>query len=78
MTLSPNTRALLDACASAIAFDRPSDLNLFSLSSDRALYQEGPAYLAQQVEIFSQQRYTVRRADVALFNNHVMGPFMYL
>jgi hypothetical protein len=78
VSLSPNAQALLTACANAIASDSPSELNLIELTRERGLYDEAPRYLAEKVEEISRNRYTVRKADVALFKGHVKGAYMYL
>lgn len=78
MSLSPNGMALLDACAKAIAFDQPSDIDLFPLNRERSFYEDTPQYLAKQVELVSQGRYTVRVAETALFDGHVQGVNRYL
>lgn len=78
MTFSSNGQALLNACAQAIAYDLPSDIDLSSLHRERDFHADTPQYLAERVELLSQGSYTIRVADTALFKFHLKGINRYL
>jgi hypothetical protein len=78
LQLSPSGQELLDACAKAIALDKPSKIDLFLLTREQSFYEEAPDYLANQVELESRGEYTIRVADTALFASRVMGINRYL
>jgi len=80
MILSGNARALLNACAKAMARgEHDIELDLSVLKNDfKRAEEEIIANLALGVEEASGHQRTVRRGDYALFAHEVQGQALYL
>ena len=78
MSLDTCNTVLIEICAEAIVLDTPTDLDLTPLKKDQANGEELLQHLATQVEERSGRTLTIRRADVALFDSHVMGFSWYV
>ena len=78
MSLGLQSKALLDVCASAIAINQPTVVNLGPLFHEEKFRTEGPTYLAEAVEKASCSRFSVRIADSSLFDEHLPGIVLYL
>lgn len=79
MSISSSSRALLDACATAMARGTVDTLDLFTINREfSANKDEIIRVLAFGVEKVTDTKRTVKEADSALFNSHVMGPALYI
>lgn len=78
MSLNSNARALLDACATSIVRNSEYGLDLYSLSRFFVDTDEVVQSLAHSVEAHSNNKWTIRRADVAFFDVLTKGVNLYL